>query len=140
MTTETLRELQDRILVLNSATNAKGQRLALVDHKFKTELFQLRVQLADREKAELPQGPQINRNQLHGFNPVDHAYADPAKQADLKLLDRAQGAKDPKTGKRYAETNPQFNHNLQNARVAIFEGKALPAGLVASTTKLVEQK
>lgn len=152
MTTETLRELQDRILVLNSATNAKGQRLALVDHRFKNELFALRVHLADRQKAETPQGVQIDRNQLRGLNPVNHAYADPTKQADLKLLDRAQGAIDPKSipknekgeaigrGKRYVETTPSFAKNLQNARVGVFEGKALSPAMVESTTKLIESK
>jgi hypothetical protein len=156
MTIETIRELQDRIHILNAATNAKGQRLALVDHKFKTELFRLRVHLADREKAEAP-GVQINRDQLHGMNSVDHIRgqrnADGSQtqiSKDLALLDRVQAAIDPKSiprnekgeaigrGKRYVETTPAISVKLQNARIAVFDGKPLPEDVKTATLKSIE--
>jgi hypothetical protein len=138
---KTIRELEDELLVMQSATHPKtGERLAVSDHKYKMECWRRQVELSDRRMAEGKLPPRISSTQLAAMNgsaPNPHAIVN---RADLELLAKAQGVKNPKTGRRYAEENPVVAQNIQKARVQVFEGKPLSAALVANTQKFIEQK
>jgi hypothetical protein len=130
---KTIRELENELLAMQSATNPKtGQRVVEYDHRYKMECFQRGVEIADRKHAEGLIPPRISREQLHHINGVNREHLD--------LLAKAQGAVNPKTGKRYFEENPGFKQNVQSARARVFDGKPLSPALIADTQKLIEQK
>jgi hypothetical protein len=143
---ETLKELENRILVLRSATNAKGARLTEYDPKYAREVFALQVQLAERTKVEAPQGPKIHPDQLHGINRVEMMR----DNQDLQLNQRASAAIDPASiprndkgeaigpGKRYVETQPAVRAKLHAASTQVFDGRPLSEGARTATLKAIE--
>lgn len=127
MSTETLKEMEDRWLVLMAATDPKsGERIYARDLKYAREVTALRVQIEDRKAAE-PARPQISEQQL--------------KQ--LAWLDRAMYATDKNGKRRYQEMTPQgttFRKNITNLRQSVLNGQPLPASVVENTERDFAEK
>ena len=117
---ETTQQMEDRWLLLVSATNPKtGLRVTETDLKYARECHALRVVIEERKAAEASR-PQISQTQLD----------------QLAWLDRLQGAKDP-SGRRIFDDQSlrgqKFRANVFAMQAKIHAGESLPQEMLDRT-------
>jgi hypothetical protein len=111
-------DFEDQISELNAKTNAKGERLAVVDPQYRNDLFKLQVGLS-KAKALENMPSRIGEENTHGVNTYDRTRNHPGVVA----LQGALGAKNPKTGARWVTEKPALRAEIERGLGNVMHGQ-----------------
>lgn len=89
-----------------------GQPLMVTDPKWREAAYNKRVAFEQARAAEVPAA----------FN-----------ARDVELLNRAQAAVNPNSGKRYFREDQQTRERVENMRAAVYSGQPIPADVRSAT-------
>jgi hypothetical protein len=137
---ETLRQMEDKLLLLRTATNSRGQRIVeTADHVYKRAVHDLSVQVEEQRRAE--SGPRINATWLRTTDKSPGGYAplSPPLAKDLEFLNSISASKNPRTGKRYVEEHPAIRASIEKARVGLFEGRPVSEAMRSDTLAAIDK-